>query len=425
MFKAISYVTIFCINLIPILECYGGDSWSMKNAFPTKITHASSSIVLGKLYVIGGQDDTSTILNTTYEYDTVLDQWTIKNSMTQARTVATASQCNGKIYVFGGYTTPGSSYKTPTVEEYDPLTSSWLTKDSEMPTPRAWAASATVNDKIYVIGGTSDSGNFLDIVEEYDPMSDSWTTKNPMPNGRAGFTLSVVNGKIYAIGGSTSTLTEHVDIYDPQSNTWVSSSSTYPLRTQHASAVIDGKIYIFGGANSTGYSNSTEEYNYLTDSWVPRAAMHYARVGLTGKAVNGKIYAIGGGNSEGFHDYNEEYSPPSYPGFKKSQILNIVAPAIMNSQFIPSNFIFPVDNPNEWRICVDFQKGTSACGGDTNTRHLGEDWNWGPGTDSDAGKAVRAVGNGEVIRVEYVSDPDGATGSKIGWGKVVLIKPLQ
>ena len=94
---------------------------------------------------------------------------------------------------------PNSPYAT--VEEYDPSTGSWATKTS-MPTARRSPSAATVNDKVYVMGGGLDNSGALAIVEMYDPSADTWTAKTPMPGPRWGPSLAVVNGKIYAIGGA-------------------------------------------------------------------------------------------------------------------------------------------------------------------------------------------------------------------------------
>jgi N-acetylneuraminic acid mutarotase len=76
---------------------------------------------------------------------------------------------NGKIYAIGGYN--DSSGCLSTVEEYDPATDTWTTK-TPMPTTRAGLAIGVVNNKIYAIGGHG-GGSLLSTVEEYDPKYDN------------------------------------------------------------------------------------------------------------------------------------------------------------------------------------------------------------------------------------------------------------
>lgn len=69
-----------------------------------------------------------------------------------------------------------------------------------MPTPRAFLAAASVNGKIYAIGG--DEVDAQTAVEVYDAATNTWTTVAPLPNGRGDLAVAGANGKIYAIGGT-------------------------------------------------------------------------------------------------------------------------------------------------------------------------------------------------------------------------------
>ena len=57
---------------------------------------------------------------------------------------------------------------------------------------------------LYVIGG-GNSGTALSDVERYDPVLDSWTTLAPMPTARAGAVAAVIDDGIFVIGGRQST----------------------------------------------------------------------------------------------------------------------------------------------------------------------------------------------------------------------------
>ena len=98
---------------------------------------------------------------------------------------------------------------------------------ADIPTARSWTESCTVDDKIYVIGGTestSCNGPSVGTMEVYDPNFDSWDiTKAPMPTSRVELCASAVNGKIYAIGGATNHSVSPfgmVEEYDPLTNNW-------------------------------------------------------------------------------------------------------------------------------------------------------------------------------------------------------------
>lgn len=91
--------------------------------------------------------------------------------MPTSRRAVTTSVVDGKIYVIGGYLDPAvSGYPgVTTVEVYDPATDTWTTAP-DMPKGRFAPRSSVVDGKIYVIGGMGYwIGGAYRIVEEYDP----------------------------------------------------------------------------------------------------------------------------------------------------------------------------------------------------------------------------------------------------------------
>jgi N-acetylneuraminic acid mutarotase len=83
-----------------------------------------------------------------------------------------------------------------------------------MPTSRGALATTEVNGKIYAIGGGPASGSFLPVVEEYDPVTNTWIKKSNLIAARNAFSANVVNGEIYAIGGYAGVEISTVEKYD-------------------------------------------------------------------------------------------------------------------------------------------------------------------------------------------------------------------
>lgn len=296
--------------------------WTSKTPMPTARAASVSSVVGGKIFVIGGAAPGS--LDIVEEYDPATDTWTNCSPdpnctvMPTARSSATGSEVGGIIYVIGG-----SSGSRQDVEAYDTGLNSWSAK-APMPAGRAKATSSVVGGKIYVIGGNN--FGFQSDVEEYDPVTDTWTdcdtdsnlaTNNcaPMPTARDDLTSSVVNGKIYAIGGIDTSFTAvtTVEEYDPASNTWTNCGTSAPgngcaptptvaVGTSH---VVGGKIYVFS-------SNTTQVYDPATNTWTNCGGtcfpMPTARGNFTSSVVGGKIFVIGGA-AGGNKDTVEEYDP--------------------------------------------------------------------------------------------------------------------
>jgi N-acetylneuraminic acid mutarotase len=176
------------------------DTWTQKADMPTARFGLATSVVDGMIYAIGGGTTPSKQLRTVEAYDPLTDTWTTKAYMpSPARMFHSTSVVDGKIYVIGG---GGSSPNVvfSSVEEYDPATDTWTTI-TNMPEPRFALSSITVNGKIYVIGGRYGDQRFS-TVEEYDPVTDIWASKASMPRPNGAVSASELNGKIYVIGGT-------------------------------------------------------------------------------------------------------------------------------------------------------------------------------------------------------------------------------
>ncbi len=237
------------------------DSWTQKSPMPTPRAILTASEVNGKNYVFGGDTIPAQITsrsNIVEEYDPATDTWRTRSPMPTARSWAASSAVNGKIYVIGGADNSGNSLNT--VEEYDPATNTWATK-APMLTVRAGLTVSAVNGKIYAIGG---GANYTDLgtVEEYDPAANTWKPKTSMLTPRSQITSSVINEKIYVIGGGNNTGFLSVnEEYDPSTDTWTTKVPMPTPRQGLTSSAVNGKIYAIGGGNTTGFLNANEEYS--------------------------------------------------------------------------------------------------------------------------------------------------------------------
>ena len=193
------------------------DTWTTKSPMPTARGFHSANVVNGRIYVLGGSQDYNPgarHVQTVEVYDPATDTWTQKGDMPRSIGAGFSSVVDGKIYVIGGY---GGTQR---VDEYDPSTDTWTTK-SEMPTERIALSTSALDGKIYAIGGYVPGVSGypgVTTVEVYDLQTDTWTAAPDMPTGRFGPRTSVVDGKIYVIGGMARWITPAygvVEEYDP------------------------------------------------------------------------------------------------------------------------------------------------------------------------------------------------------------------
>src|SRR5215831_1711959 len=78
----------------------------------------------------------------------------------------------------------------------------WSEK-TRLPEPRGEVAVASVNGKIYVLGGSARGRDDQPLNEEYDPATDRWRERAPMPVGLSHAGAVGMNGRIFVVGGFT------------------------------------------------------------------------------------------------------------------------------------------------------------------------------------------------------------------------------
>jgi N-acetylneuraminic acid mutarotase len=340
------------------------NSWTTKEAMPTARGGLGVAVVNGKIYAIGGNAEDGAV-GTNEEYNPVTDTWTTKKSMPTARSGFAIAVYQKKIYCIGGTTGDSDNFVagfTGVVEVYDPATDEWETK-SPMPTPRADLCTGVVNGKIYCIGGKQYWGvdpfyQELNTTEVYDPTRNFWITKSPMPIPVLGAASAVVDGKIYVIGGSRhfqagwdlATVASN-QVYDPENDAWSTRASLPTAESYAAAEATSGvtapkKIYVVGGSNQTTYSSVTYAYDSVGTVWSTVASMPTSRVYLAVAVVDDILYAIGGLDGEDWLDVNEQYIPLGYGTVPP--VLNVLSPEnkTYTSNDIP--LVLSVNRPTIW-----------------------------------------------------------------------------
>ena len=137
-----------------------------------------------------------------------------------------------------------------------------------MPSARAFAAAAALNERIYVVGGYAD-GRELDTCRVYLPASDEWQSCAPMREGRGGLSLVAVGSNLFAIGGGWENYLAYNQQYDPSQDTWLRFETPVSGRWRNAGAAeIDGKVYVIGGW-SEEFLNLNLSYQAVYKSFIP------------------------------------------------------------------------------------------------------------------------------------------------------------
>ena len=284
----------------PISGITGNPSaWTVKTPSPIQRSHTTSSVLNGKIYVVGGNHPTLNLLDSLEIYDPATDSWSTGSPMLTPRANLTSAVAGGKFYAIGGGIGVANVF-----EEYDPGTDSWTAKSSILVSTNI-ATSASVNGIIYVF---EDGGN----TQAYDPVMDSWSVKKAAPSPRGGMEATAVGGKIYLIGGavvsgSTSVASGLVEVYDPVLDSWETKNSLQLARFGHVVTTVQGLVYVLGGlAVDFGPGQDfVEAYDPTLGTWVTKTPMPLRNYEFAGSAVGDKIYLIGGTlDSTGVYEYD-------------------------------------------------------------------------------------------------------------------------
>jgi N-acetylneuraminic acid mutarotase len=306
-------ISIFGFSIFAVITssyAVSSQTWTTGTSMPTARTEVAGAVLDGKIYVIGGYDESGKTTDVVEVYDPHTDRWSRASSLPEPEDHAAAAIYDGKLFVVGGYVTIGGQ-RTSTNNSfiYDPSADKWEEIKS-MPTPRGALAANFINDILYVIGGQDASRKTVSTNEAYKPKTDTWTERQPMPTIRHHLASAVIDGKLYVIGGRQTDKSPDLNIgtneaYDPKLDKWTSLASMPTKRSGLTAVALSNDVYVFGGEHPFDDGkplktfDDTEIYHPKTDTWTSGLPLPTARHGLTAGEVNGTIYVIGGGTEPG------------------------------------------------------------------------------------------------------------------------------
>ena len=274
-----------------IVACSGGP--------PTARMAAACAATNSDVFFIGGIPKSGRTTDVVEQYALPQRAWTRRAPMPTPRATAASVMHGGRLYVIGGRNESGI---LNVVESYDVASDTWAT-EAPMPSPVWNAMAAAVANKIYVFGGlvgTGDQRQTTDEVKAYDPTQRSWSTGPRMPQGKQNAAIAIFDGKIYIIGGMTGSAglsgssTNAVDVFDPASGRWQVAAPMSAVRTGSKAIVVDGRIYAVGGARGGEAIDTSEIYDPRANTWQPGPQLKARRTGHCVEFVAGRGLVVGG-----------------------------------------------------------------------------------------------------------------------------------
>ncbi|KAL3853646.1 hypothetical protein ACJMK2_017176 [Sinanodonta woodiana] len=196
------------------------------------------------------------------------------------------------IFTIGGWAARGV---TNSVETFDRNTNQWFeVPDCELPTPRAYHGSVSMDECIYVIGGF-DGGRYLNSMYCFDLEKIYWEERAPMYMSRCYVCAGQIDGVVYACGGFDGRQRHmSAEKYDKARNQWSLIQPMIHHRSDSGTATLNGKLFVVGGSDGHTYLNSAEVYDPQSGQWTLLKPMSIRRCGVSLVCFQDLIYAVGG-----------------------------------------------------------------------------------------------------------------------------------
>jgi hypothetical protein len=269
------------LGIIGEFSIFDAGSWCPTGTFPDlpSATYFQSSAWLGDTLYVQTPTATGTVSNTIIRY-TMGGVWSTGIALPVALIGGKLVSCAGKLYYIGG-SDVAINTTTPlnTVYEYTPANGSWVTK---APMPVGLSAHGAVSwgdSVIFVIGGPySGSGTNLNVYY-YRVATNSWgTITNSLPagQGRRTFALGLSGNKIIMSGGFNTAFLKSTWVGTIGSNatqlSWAAAPDVPTIYTglsRPGGTAIDDYFFIVCGERGGpgGYYDTTHVYKISTNSW--------------------------------------------------------------------------------------------------------------------------------------------------------------
>jgi N-acetylneuraminic acid mutarotase len=255
----------------------------------------------GRLYILGGYPADRVTVKIVQVYDIVADRWTFGPDLPERNNLGMAASVNGKVYLIGGQTEASGETYVDTVYELDPAAGTWVEK-SKMPTQRSAGVAVVHDGLIYVAGGRPPRGNDFAV---YDPQADRWETLPDLPTARNHIAGAAIDGRIHVIGGRIgggfrSEQSAAHEVFDPQPGKWSAAAPMLRPRSGINGVLANGCLHGWGGESAAGMFADHDYYDPRSAKWTKLPDMTVPVHGVTGAAfVKGLIHAPGGGTDVG------------------------------------------------------------------------------------------------------------------------------
>ena len=244
-----------------------------------------------EIVVFGGMDSGSELVKEVDAYDVRRNRWSRRSSLPTPRYFLCGATLEGRLYAIGGEDDNRETPPRAVVERYDPATDRWE-RVADLPQPRTHAVAVACDRKLYVIGGYRRGHGNLSDVDVYDPASNAWTPGPPLPLATHGIAAAAIGGAIHVAGGDADPRLHLV----LEEGRWRNRAPLPAGRLFAEAEEAGGRLYLVGGGSNDEEDafRSVLEYDPGTDRWTRKSGAATPRYHFETAAIEGRIFAMGG-----------------------------------------------------------------------------------------------------------------------------------
>ncbi|MFF7213728.1 carboxypeptidase regulatory-like domain-containing protein [Streptomyces sp. NPDC008238] len=195
-------------------------AWTRLTSSPHPRRAPAHGFIGGKFYAAGGWGSSTGGIDPGLDvYDPVSNRWSSGAKAPRAYAGSGSTVLDGKLYMIGGCA--ATSCGTTDASVYDPGDDSW-SEIAPYPEPIAWQSCAAIGTRIYCAGGESGGAVAVSAAYVYNPATDKWSALTDMPIPLWGAAHTAANGLLLISSGVTddSLLTNQGFALDPATGTW-------------------------------------------------------------------------------------------------------------------------------------------------------------------------------------------------------------
>jgi Kelch motif protein len=260
----------------------GAGGWERAASMSQRRSYLAAAQEGPLIYTAGGMvGETGRPLATFTRYDARVDTWTTLPRLPVATRAAAAAALDGRVYVLGGTTPTGN---TAAVRAWDGRR--WRAH-ARLPAPRFNHAAVVLGGRLYALGGFHRLRERREVFV-YEPTTDRWRRASPLPRATHAFAAVAFHGEIWLVGGRRGErVLREVWIYDPRRDAWRAGPSLPSPMELLGAAVAGGEIHAV-------WESTYQIYSARTGRWRAGPPPGVTRHALRAFHVDGWLYTLGG-----------------------------------------------------------------------------------------------------------------------------------